>query len=39
VFRIALSVNGIVLAERMGKSKKEAEQHAAKEAFFRLKED
>jgi ribonuclease-3 len=39
VFRIALAVNGIVLAEGMGKSKKEAEQHAAKEAFFRLKED
>jgi len=39
VFRIALAVNGIVLAEGMGKSKKEAEQHAAKEAFLRLKED
>jgi ribonuclease III len=39
VFRIALAVNGIVMAEGMGKSKKEAEQHAAKEAFFRLKED
>ncbi len=39
VFRIALAVNGIVLAEGKGKSKKEAEQHAAKEAFFRLKED
>ena len=38
VFRIALAVNGIVLAEGMGKSKKEAEQHAAKEAFSRLKE-
>ena len=39
VFRIALAVNGIVLAEGKGKSKKEAEQRAAKEAFFRLKED
>lgn len=39
MFRIALAVNGIVLAEGMGKSKKEAEQHAAKEAFLRLKED
>jgi ribonuclease III len=39
VFRIALAVNGIVLAEGMGKSKKEAEQRAAKEAFSRLKED
>ena len=39
VFRIALAVNGIVLAEGEGKSKKEAEQRAAKEAFFRLKED
>jgi ribonuclease III len=39
VFRIALAVNGIVLAEGKGKSKKEAEQRAAKEAFFRLNED
>lgn len=39
VFCIALAVNGIVLAEGEGKSKKEAEQCAAKEAFFRLKED
>ncbi len=39
VFRIALAVNGIVLAEGEGKSKKEAEQHAAREAYFRLKED
>ncbi len=39
VFRIALAVNGIVLAEGTGKSKKEAEQRAAKEAFLRLKED
>ena len=39
VFRIALAVNGIVLAEGVGKSKKEAEQRAAKEAFLRLKED
>jgi dsRNA-specific ribonuclease len=34
-----LAVNGTVLAEGEGKSKKEAEQRAAKEAFFRLKED
>ncbi len=39
VFRIALAVNGIVMAEGKGKSKKEAEQRAAKEAFFSLKED
>ncbi|MBW2708589.1 MAG: ribonuclease III [Deltaproteobacteria bacterium] len=39
VFCIALAVNGIVLAEGKGKSKKEAEQHAAKEAFFRLKKN
>ena len=39
VFRIALAVNGTVLAEGMGKSKKEAEQCAAKEAYFRLQED
>jgi ribonuclease III len=39
VFRIALAVNGVVLAEGMGKSKKEAEQCAAKEAYFRLQED
>ncbi len=39
VFRIALAVNGIVLAEGEGKSKKEAEQHAAKEAYLRLKEE
>ena len=37
-FRIALSINGKFLAEGRGKSKKEAEQHAAREAFFRLKE-
>ncbi|EFK11495.1 ribonuclease III [delta proteobacterium NaphS2] len=39
VFCIVLAVNGIVMAEGMGKSKKEAEQHAAKEAFLRLTED
>ena len=39
MFRIALVVNGIALAEGTGKSKKEAEQRAAKEAFFRLNED
>ena len=38
-FCIALSINGKFLAEGRGKSKKEAEQHAAREAFFRLKED
>ncbi len=39
VFRISLAVNGIVLAEGVGKSKKEAEQHAAREAYLRLRED
>jgi len=39
MFRIALVLNGAVLAEGMGKSKKEAEQCAAKEAYFRLQED
>jgi ribonuclease-3 len=37
-FRVALTLNGQVLAEGEGKSKKEAEQMAAKEAFFCVKE-
>lgn len=37
-FKIALSVNGEVLAEGEGRSKKEAEQNAAREVFFCLKE-
>ena len=35
-FRTALVLDGEVLAEGLGKSKKEAEQKAAKEAFERL---
>jgi ribonuclease III len=35
-FRVALSLDGEVIAEGEGKSKKEAEQKAAKEAFFCL---
>lgn len=38
-FKVVLSLSGVVLAEGIGKSKKEAEQSAAKEAFFCLKED
>ncbi len=38
-FKVVLALNGVILAESMGKSKKEAEQNAAKEAFFCLKED
>lgn len=38
-FKVVLALSGIVLAEGVGKSKKEAEQRAAKEAFFCLKED
>ena len=38
-FKVVLSLNGETLAEGKGKSKKEAEQEAAKEAFFCLKED
>ena len=38
-FKVALTLNGNALAEGKGKSKKEAEQEAAKEAFFCLKED
>ena len=37
-FKVALSLKGEVLAEGEGKSKKEAEQRAAREAFFYLKE-
>ena len=37
-FKIALSLKGEVLAEGEGRSKKEAEQNAAREAFFCLKE-
>jgi len=37
-FQVALSLKGEVLAEGEGKSKKEAEQNAAREAFFYLKE-
>ena len=38
-FEVALALNGKVLAYGKGKSKKEAEQMAAKEAFYCLKED
>jgi len=34
-----LTLNGEILAEGRGRSKKEAEQDAAKEAFFCLKRD
>ena len=37
-FQVALSLSGEVLAEGEGRSKKEAEQNAAREAFFYLKE-
>lgn len=37
-FRVALTLNGVVLAEGEGKNKKEAEQMAAREALFCLKE-
>jgi len=37
-FQVALSLKGEVLAEGEGSSKKEAEQNAAREAFFYLKE-
>ncbi|MBW2118830.1 MAG: ribonuclease III [Deltaproteobacteria bacterium] len=36
-FKVALTLNGETLAEGKGKSKKEAEQEAAKEAFICLK--
>lgn len=38
-FEVVLTLEGKILAEGVGKSKKEAEQRAAKEAFFCLKED
>jgi len=38
-FEVVLTLKGKVLAQGVGKSKKEAEQSAAKEAFFCLKED
>jgi len=38
-FKVVLALSGVVLAEGIGKNKKEAEQSAAKEAFFCLKED
>ena len=38
-FKMVLTLNGVILAEGEGKSKKEAEQHAAREAFFCLKGD
>jgi ribonuclease III len=37
-FQVALSLKGEVLAEGEGRSKKEAEQNAARQAFFCLKE-
>ena len=38
LFRVALSLKGEILAEGEGRSKKEAEQKAARKAFFLLKE-
>jgi ribonuclease III len=38
LFHVGLSLRGRALTEGKGKSKKEAEQHAAREAFFLLKE-
>ncbi len=38
-FRVALRLNGEIMAEGEGRSKKEAEQQAAREAFFCLKKD
>ncbi len=38
-FKMVLTLNGEILAEGRGRSKKEAEQDAAKEAFFCLKRD
>lgn len=38
-FRVVLTLDGKILAEGEGKSKKEAEQKAAREAFFCLKGD
>ena len=39
VFKVALHLNGEVIGKGEGKSKKEAEQRAAKEALFCLKRD
>jgi ribonuclease III len=38
IFKVALLLNGKVISEGKGKSKKEAEQRAAREAFFCLSE-
>jgi ribonuclease-3 len=38
-FRVALRLNDEIMAEGEGRSKKEAEQQAAKEAYFCLKKD
>jgi ribonuclease III len=38
-FKVALRLNGEIMAEGEGRSKKEAEQQAAKEAYFCLKKD
>ena len=38
-FKVALSLKGEILTEGEGRSKKEAEQNAAREAFFSLKEN
>jgi ribonuclease III len=38
-FRVALRLKGDIIAEGIGKSKKEAEQAAAREAFYCLAED
>ncbi len=35
-FRVTLSLDGKIIAEGEGKTKKEAEQEAAREAFFCL---
>lgn len=37
-FKVAIKINGDIIAEGEGKSKKEAEQHAAREAFDCLSE-
>lgn len=38
-FKVALQLNGEIMAEGEGRSKKEAEQRAAKETYFCLKKD
>jgi ribonuclease-3 len=38
-FKMVLTLNGVILAEGEGKSKKEAEQNAAREAFLCLQRD